>query len=328
MKNKAALAATTYHEPQNTFDNIFSNIQSKLSEFEEVKKTVPIENDSFFIQDIKYTKDSINNALQTSEILSKQRERETQLLDQWLRIVKIQQEMFKPDDMIADEINIPSIFKNFNSNENGLENLSNDLCNILREILTNKETPEATRLSQIYLNAKNDYQNRSDLLEQMTNDVFRAQSKLNSLTNENCSLSNKILELQEYTNTFSDTNSYDAIQKAKKIKLAKELAHKKEAIMNKQIEEMEHEMDILHDSQESYNMVKKQICRNEKEYRKKIGDYEKEMMLLKQEISNLSQNSSSLFSSLNNDLQNARESQLLNEKNLTENQFNQIKMVQ
>lgn len=97
--------------------------------------------------------------------------------------------------------------------------------------------------------------------------------------------------------------------------------------MNKQIADMQ-KMEIYADSQKSYKLAKSKFVEMKGNIVKKIGDYKKELILLKQEISDFSQNSTSLFSSLEKELENTRIAQLNNEKDQFNTQINEIKLMQ
>lgn len=78
-------------------------------------------------------------------------------------------------------------------------------------------------------------------------------------------------------------------------------------------------MEIYADSQKSYKIAKSKFVEMKGNIVKKIGDYKKEFILLKQEISD--------FSSLEKELENTRIAQLNNEKDQSNTQINEIKLI-
>ena len=297
------------------FENIFSKIQNKLNEFEEAKKTFSYENDSPQLLTIQKAKESIDEAFKTSDMISQQREKETAMIDQWLEIINIQQKTFKETEISDDYF--PDFAQTINDQVESLDNLQTNLLMTLRTLLSKNELPETTRLKQLQKRYSDAYKSRKGMLNSILLNEERYQNKFNSLTKENIDLKTKLIETEEYARTFMNSDSFDAIFKAKKIKLARDLANEKKIKINEEMKEIEKDLSFFQDP-DRISIVKQKTFNNDKVFVKKQTDYKEEIMKLSQEISMVETNAESMFKNLENELKNARSSELAYEKNQTQ----------
>lgn len=243
----------------------------------------------------------------------------------WLSLLQSQSE-FMEEVASSEKSQIGQFMLSFTSTSNKLKTLKTDVPEFLRKLIENEETPATIRLAQLWSKMDREYHTRCGILNDVDNQAHIALQRLRKVTAENDSLTAENKHYDEQLETFSNEESYQMIQNARRHDLLLEEWTKKRENIIDQTEKAEEELKHFLDKENGEATITKQCSQCDQEYEKLRSKYEDLMREVREEGAVSSQNAETILRALEQELASARSQQLSKEKSITRNAVRKAKI--
>ena len=248
-----------------------------------------------------------------------------EMISNWLSILK-SQAVFMDEVDKSEKSQIGQFMLSFTNTSQKLKNLETDLPEFLRNLIENEETPETIRLAQLWSKMELEYHNRCGIMNDVENQVQIARQRLHKVTVENEALTAENQHYDEQLETFSNSESYQMIQNARRHDLLlEEWAKKREAILE-ETDKVEEELKGYLDKENGEAVITKKAAQCDLEYEKLSAKYVEMMREVGEEAGISARNDEAILRSLEQELTSARSQQLAKESALTRNEIRKAKI--
>lgn len=307
------------------YQAICKHVAFQLDEFNKVSQTKILTPQNNAQANIIQKK--ISTGLTQTEEFAAAKYHGCETVSNWMNILQIEQESFEGSPQDSDGLvsNENAVILTYRGNAVELKALETEVQEYLRRLINTKETPMTIRLDKYLQDSKANLATRQDMLKRISKQIDKQENLFKAASNESKKLNEDNEKYNTMLTTYSASENYGIIQKAKKLKIMIDDWQNRKAELSGKISDTKSELENYQSLEKANTNLTKADLKNTDSLNKLKTQFEETIRSINEESSVEDSRNTTMMTAIQKDLGSIRGTLLSRERKQTSSEISKCK---